>query len=650
MIQATYGSTFTIVPHGDLPKIVPLYGKVSAYYIVSNTTNTDLKGNFIKTLPNNVTQVTCDAKYCGKTFNLGAIGSGTESCILKLTVKGPVDAGVSDLMACPADGLNLDGTFELLSVIEGPTVPSIGIAAGYYSDNLGGFFPLLVKTNDSGNTWSYPNQIFQNLKDTIDPAFYSGLLTSTACSGVQDKNVCIAPGKWCDSIFCENSLPLVAVGSHDTVTWAYPKSVFQDLKTSVDPEFTHGELRAGDCFGSGAKAVCVASGIYYTPTGNFPLLTLSSNGGKNWTYPPSIFQNLKTAIDSTFSTGYLTTASCTKSTCNSVCVAAGNFCTKDCASQLPLLAVSTDKGQTWSYPPSIFKNLNTIIDPGFQGGYFSSSSCTGEGNDALCIAVGSYTTNSIRPLLAKSKDGGKTWSYSADILSDLETKIGHGYLGGIFNAASCSGSGAKAICIASGSYFRKSRSIPLIAISKDAGDSWTFPDFIYTKLKSVVDADFVGGNFDGASCIGKGKKTICLASGQYCDKAKACFPLMALSTNGGKTWSYPPSVFSNLSAVIDPAFNSGLLSDVNCSGTDNNNFCIAAGQYSNNQSGAIPLIAMSTDSGNTWTYPPYVFKNLTSTIDPGFVIGSFYKTATSGSTSLTTIIKLLKGLSPQEES
>ena len=630
--QEAFAQSFSIFPKGTLPSTVPMYGKTSAYYTITNTTGLTLNNNFVKKLPKNVTQVTCDPNYCGESFNLGANGSGTDSCVLKLTIKGPVDATPSDLLVCTSSGIDCDTTPALLSVSEGPSTPFIGIAAGNYSDNIGGIFPLLVKSNDNGDTWSYPTQIFTDLKNSIDPNFSSGILSGASCTASQDKNICIAPGQWCSGYFCENALPLIAVGSHNTETWAYPKSVFQNLKTIIDPSFTSGYLRAGACFGSGANAVCIASGTYFADSDFFPLVALSSNGGKNWTYPTSIFKDLTTAIAPIFSKGYLSTASCTKSTCHSVCIAAGNFLTTGDASQRPLLAVSTDKGNTWSYPAAIFTNLATTVDPKFQNGFFISSSCTGEGNQAVCIAAGSYSNDkATMPLLAQSNDGGQTWSYPVDILNDLANKIGHGFIGGLFNAASCSGSGKKAICIASGSYFRKSGAgTPFLAISRDGGDTWSYPDFIYTKLKTVVDPNFAGGNFDGASCTGSGKKTICMAAGGYCNKTNECFPLLVLSTNGGKTWSYPPSIYSNLTSVIAPNYKLGFLGDVSCSGIENYNFCTASGQYSNNQSETFPLLAFSTDSGNTWSYPPYVFQHLTTTIDPGFAIGALNKTATSG--------------------
>src|SRR4029078_1383847 len=122
---------------------------------------------------------------------------------------------------------------------------------------------------------------------------------------------------------------------------------------------------------------------------------------------------------------------------------------------------------------------------------------------------------------------------------------------------------------------------PILAVSQDAGDTWNYPDFIYTKLKQVVDPTAVSGNFLGASCIGKSTKAICVAAGGYCRDLGCNLenPLIALSTNGGKTWSYPDSVFKDLPLKIDPDFRIGFFRSISCSGDENNNFCVASGQY-----------------------------------------------------------------------
>lgn len=276
-----FAQSFTITPDRDLPQFVPEFGKVSAYYTVTNKSMLRLNENTVKKLPKNVTQVTCDPNYCGKTFNLGPNGSSSDTCILKLTIKGPVNAAFKDLLICTKDGISCNGTHERLMVQNGPSVPFVGIGAGGYSNHIGGFFPLLVETNDNGNTWSYPKKNFQDLDTQIDPSFTGGFLAGAACTGSESDSLCVAPGQWCSGPLCEKTFPLVTVGTENNTNWFYPTSIFQNLQTTIDPNLSGGYLSAASCFGTGKNGVCIASGLYITePDVHFPLLALTSNGGK----------------------------------------------------------------------------------------------------------------------------------------------------------------------------------------------------------------------------------------------------------------------------------------------------------------------------------------------------------------------------------
>lgn len=627
---ATFAAQLDISIKPPVPQTVPQYGKVSAFYIVRNTTQTLLSGVHVRTLPFNVTQVTCDPNYCGASFDLGPAGSSTDSCVLKLTVKGPVRAAATDLLVCTSS--ECDVTSEPLSLTQGAALPFIAVAAGYYSNHHGGIFPLLASTHDSAATWSYPVEIFRDLQNAIDPRFENGVFSAAACNQSFHKNVCIAAGQWCAGSFCDNSLPLIAVGVQQSTAWMYPKSVFENLTTVIDPNLVGGSLRSGSCFGSGNNTVCIAGGTYFTANAFFPLLARSGNGGQIWTYPETIFKALTTAIDPDFKNGSLFTTACTRSTCDSVCVAAGNFCkTVGCDRQFPLLALSRDKGVTWTWADVLFKDLDVKLDPQFRDGYFVGSSCTGTGSEAICTAAGSFTTNRMTlPLLAVTRDGGATWTYPSELFKNLDVTIGHSFNGAVLNATACSGAGAKALCTAVGSYFRTSGvAIPVLSISRDGGRTWTWPDFIFTKLKTVVDPLFVNGTFDATTCMGTGKTGICMAAGSYC-RNDMCFPLIAVSTNGGKSWFYPPSVYSNLMTTVDPQFRYGLFSDVSCKGNADHSLCIASGQYSNAANETLPLVAVSEDGGTTWTYPNSVHHNLTAVIDPDLAIGSLGRTAVSG--------------------
>lgn len=519
-----------------------------------------------------------------------------------------------------------------LTVALGASKPFIGIGTGSYSNHTTAF-PLLAVTNDNGLTWNYPTNIFKDLKTTIDPLFITGELTGASCTGSSNKSVCITPGNWCKgSEFCESFLPLVAVGNNNGTSWTYPKSVYENLTTRVHADLKVARLDGSSCFGSGGSSVCIAAGLFNTSNTTLPLLAQSSNGGQDWNYPHSIFENLPSKIEPDFTGGHFTTASCTKSTCDSVCIAAGGYCKgEDCS--FPLIAVSRDKGNSWVYPHDVFTDLKTKIGSNFVTGLFDKSSCTGTGNKAVCIATGSFFTGppGLLPWIALTQDGGTSWTYPTYIFKDLNITIDPGFQRGSFYSASCTGKDTKAVCVAAGAFDAR-RSKPFLVVTRDGGNSWHYPDFIYTKLKTVVDPNFVQGAFIGSSCTGSGSKSICTAVGYYCNDrfCNNIFPLLALSTNGGKNWSYPPSIYSNLTSSIDPDYKRALLSDVSCSGVAHHSFCVASGQLETT-TGLFPLTAISTDDGATWTYPKYIFQNLTTKLDDeDYLVGSFQHAGSTG--------------------
>lgn len=625
--SVSQAATFQIAPSRPLPTTIPQHGAAYAYYLVSNLTGTALNNNFVKNLPPDVKQVTCQSQFCGTPFNLAPTGSANDNCVLKLLIKGPVLA-TNSLQICTEGETTCQSLADPLMVTQVDSLPFIGVGAGLYLNNSSQRFPLLATTQDSGASWFYPTEIFTALNASIDPNYRAGSFAGAACSGENDKTICIAPGQYSNNV---TTLPLIAVGHNNATSWNYPHSVFEDLQTTIDPNFVSGELRGAGCSGSGSHSICIAAGDYSTGETQLPLLAQSTNGGTLWTYPESIHTNLKTAIDPDFVSGFLTNASCSKSTCQTVCVASGGYCNATKCN--PLLALSNDKGSNWTYPAEIFQNLPTKLDPGYAGGNFESVSCTGSGNETICTAAGAFVTNSAPlPMIALTQNGGSSWSYPPSVFTDLATRIAHGFLGGIFNSVSCTGSGPKSVCIAAGTFFRDGPNLPFIAVSRDAGSNWDYPDFIYTKLKTVVDPRAVSGNFSSTSCTGKGKHSICVAAGNYCLDNTGCSfvnPLIAVSTNGGKSWSYPPSVYEDLKTKIDPQFQIGLFRDVSCSGDGDYNFCVAQGQYANNVT-TFPLTAISMDSGKTWTYPSTIFNDLKIKVDLEFWIGVFNSSGTTG--------------------
>lgn len=115
----------TIVPKEGTQfptQMTPGYN-VTAYYTITNNTDTLLDNLYVKYLPTNVSQVTTNGDYpdtCGATFSLTA----GESCTLQLLISGPVDgsAGSSNnkLFVCLPGGTSCSGTAYPLQVSIAP--------------------------------------------------------------------------------------------------------------------------------------------------------------------------------------------------------------------------------------------------------------------------------------------------------------------------------------------------------------------------------------------------------------------------------------------------------------------------------------------------------------------------------------------------
>ncbi|GEM_PF-5653706 len=506
--------------------------------------------------------------------------------------------------------------------------PFSGLAVGTLQTTTPNTLPILTFTNDDGKSWIYPSYVFKNLPVTLS----SGIFLSSASTGSANDNISIAAGQACTGGFCVRPFPLVAVGTQNGATWNYPSSVYENLTTRITANFGGGLLQGASCFGSGANANCIAPGFYFDDDSGavHPLLAQSSNGGSDWNYPTSIFTDLNISVDPNITTAFLAHASCTKDTDDSVCIAAGSFCTSIICSQ-PLIALSPDKGLTWTFPHSIFQNLQTSIDPNFLSAFFNGASCSGKGNKAICIAAGNMFNGENLPLIALTRNGGSDWVYPKAIFTDLKHKINPAFISGYFQSASCIGEANKTTCVAAGAY-TEDVELPLVVITRDGGNTWIYPDDILKQIKSTI-PNFVRGNFSSVSCTGTSKKGICVASGRFCtdEDCDVSYPLIAASNDGGKSWIFPTSIFKNLKLAIDPKFAHGLLSSVSCSGDEDHSYCQASGEYVTTDDKHLPLVAISTtNSGRQWSYPKAVHNDLTTTIDPAFDFATFVSTATAG--------------------
>lgn len=430
------------------------------------------------------------------------------------------------------------------------------------------------------------------------------------------------------------TLPLLANSYDGGNTWIYPITIRSKLPSNMGSTAVFN--------GASCRQLLCNAGGYYTTTSSakFPLLASSLDGGNTWYYPPTI----TSALPCNFKNGKFNSFGRCSGT---NCIVAGEYYTKQ-NKRFPLLAMSHNLGQTWSYPPTIITNLPRNYDYG----YFTNA--TSRATNFFGIGQYKSTSNKFLPLLGYSFDSGVTWSYPSFINTNLPFDYKNN---GIFNSIVCSDS----VCVVAGQYestLRKNYILPLITTSHDRGLTWSYlpisssilpPHFNglisvnsvgcngnnciiageYRSLKSgnprypylissqdggnnwnfpssilnQLPADYMSsGRFYGAHC----NQNICIASGEYqsSSKGKKNIPFLASSLDGGITWIYPSTITTNLPTH----FLEGKFLNVHCNRED----CVSEGQYrtKSSQSKFYPLLATSHDSGITWGYPSSVITNL----------------------------------------
>lgn len=416
--------------------------------------------------------------------------------------------------------------------------------------------------------------------------------------------------------------PLISISTDKGLTWNFPNTPNEVIFTPANTNpFSAGQLNSAFC----NSEICISAGTYTDGVIDRPLLAKSIDRGVSWVYPTNMNDPVFTPANTNpfLNSGGLFGGACD----DSICIAAGTYIDLMTVRR-PLIALSTDHGQTFSYPDlltsPIFTPANTY--PFSDNGYFSKTSCSAN----LCIAAGYYldSMSTTRPLLVETKDKGATWSFPESITAPFfipgnsQPFVDNGKLLG----TGCSGS----TCVAAGFYSTGVVQLPMAAVSNDAGLTWTYPESVTQVIFSPANPNpFVdSGRLGGVSCSG----TLCVAAGSYNDGTTKR-PLLAFSNDSGQTWTYPAAtnapVFSPVN--LHPFVNSGEFWDgaLSCSGTT----CVAGGQYFD---GTIlrPMLAVTSDSGATWTFPASVTElnfSPSATHPFGGTYAEFYAVNCSGS-------------------
>jgi hypothetical protein len=334
---------------------------------------------------------------------------------------------------------------------------SLCLAGGNYTNTTALTRPLLARSNDGGNTWTYPTTIQSNLPGTFSN---QGNIFGTGCSGT----FCIAAGSYQTAMLV--TTPLLTQSTDNGVTWNYISDVPSDYSGN-------GVFNDAAC----SSSHCMAVGRYTSNAiGNpqKPMLAVTANGGASWSYVallPGDFGNL----------GTYSGISCS----GNICIAAGSYFIAGITKTL--LSITTDGGATWSL-------VAQVLPSDFQSGQYFGASCSGN----TCIAVGRYRTTGAAnfPLIEQSTDGGVTWSAPSTVVSNLPALPGGSVP--FFENASCLS--ASQFCIAAGSYGNVANVKPLLAVTSDNGATWTYPDSAF----SVLPSDFVNLGSYASSSVSAG--------------------------------------------------------------------------------------------------------------------------------------------------
>ena len=577
------GVNFLIQPNGALPTSVLAGGAVTANFTLTNLTNTARLGYVVQGFPTTVQQITSFGN-CSIPINL----EGHQSCNLQFSITGAVNSGFA---ICK--GSSCTSSPVKLTVSVQNNTSSYALASGTYDNVSLTALPLLLQYNTNNGVINYPSTIISNLP--TNPTYSNPDLHAVNCSGT----ICISAGGDDNNSF----YPLVAFSTTSGNTWTYPIGSTGSWPSDFGGP---GAFAAASCSGT----LCIASGNYTDTNSGFPHPLLAQYQNGNWTYPITA-QNPPPNFDIT---GAFRGTACN----GSICLAVGSYNNSGDVAY-PLLAQTTDGGNTWSY---ILDSSSTLPNNFNGAGGLNGASCY----TSLCIAGGTYEDNTglvtSYPLLAQSTDGGQNWSYAIDdtVGPQLANLSSENTTQTQFNATSCSAT----MCIAAGTYFNITNATQwgMVAQTTNGGALWTYA--ISTLPQQP--ADFSNNaQFTNASC----DASVCIAGGFYVNQSSQQMPMLAQTTDGGATWTY---VIDGTNGPQLPGYTaSAAFNSTSCQ----NNICIAVGSYMVGQA-TYPMFAESKNGG-AWSY---VIANTVGTLPSDF--GNYGVFNGSNATTVSSLTNLIK--------
>lgn len=240
--------------------------------------------------------------------------------------------------------------------------------------------------------------------------------------------------------------------------------------------------------------------------------------------------------------------------------------------------------------PTIFVNSHqeTFWEPKWigpddemeQSGALQKVSCAGEGDAAVCAAIGSEDSFSGNSVMWATNDGGQTWYVPDTAIKNLSNKK---QLGGV----SCVKNDVANFCVAAGTKtkasFTESKAKPFFLSSIDSGQWFmTTPNYL-KKYRGLI---------EDLSCTANQVTSLCVAVGLRDPETKK--PVMLVSTDKGSSWVVKPA--ANLTKDYH-------LNKISCHSDQNSAVCVASGfSFDTDVNESMRMIS-SYDYGSTWVSP-----------------------------------------------
>ena len=343
----SFAQNFIITPAPGyaMPTTVYPGETVSAYYTITNQTNTTRRGYVLQGHPRTVTQNASSKSYCPTPITL----IGHAHCIMQLDITGEAK---SNFAIC--NGTSCSTAAVPLNITQLAILPNTTV--GYYRNTNGSFAPLSYTSINGGISWTVsaaPLPLPADVNTTPDNQD-SELISSTCDSAGH----CSAVGAYTNT---NGGIgPLSYTSSNRGASWTVNAA---PLPLPADAYISFAFLVSNTCY---SADLCNAVGFYLNVVDNVvgfaPLSYTSINGGISWTVSAAPLP-LPTDVNTTLADQ---NSQLNSSTCDTAghCSAVGVY-TNTSGGKAPLSYTSSNSGISWTVsaaPLPLPANVNATPD------------------------------------------------------------------------------------------------------------------------------------------------------------------------------------------------------------------------------------------------------------------------------------------------